>query len=501
MKNDKVFIFDTTLRDGEQSPGASMKSAEKLPIAFQLAKFRVDVIEAGFPITSDGDFAAVSAIAAGVRGPTIAALARCVQKDIDCAAEALKAAEKKRIHVFLATSKIHMDVKLKKSAAEVIEMAVGGVKHALTLVEDVEFSPEDASRTDPDFLVQVCRAVTDAGATVVNIPDTVGYAMPQQFGQLIAKLKREVPRFASNHSIISVHCHDDLGLAVANSLAAISAGARQVEGTINGIGERAGNAALEEVVMALKTRADYFDGLDCGVETREIMRTSRIVSRFSGFFVPRNKAVVGENAFAHSSGIHQHGMLSNRSTYEVIDCESVGWGQSELPLTKHSGRAAVFARLTQLGFVVSDAVGTEIFEGFKALGDKKKSVTDDDLFALVASMFAEIPDAWSLNYMNASSGGIATATISLKRNGNEVKTDASIGDGPVDAALNAIKRITGSKGKLKDYVLRATSEGGDALGEVRLKVEFGDGRGVVGSAANTDVVKESAQAFLNALNA
>jgi 2-isopropylmalate synthase len=341
------------LRDGEQCPGASMNLREKLEVARQLGRLKVDVIEAGFPVISDGDFAAVRTIAREIKGPVICGLARCVPRDIDAAGEAIKPAGRKRgrIHVFLATSKIHREFKLNKARDEILRLAVDGVKRAKSFVDDVEFSPEDGSRTEPDFLVEVCRAVVAAGATTVNIPDTVGWAVPEQYGALIAAFARQRCRnFQSGKSIISVHCHNDLGLAVANSLAAIRHGARQVECTVNGIGERAGNAAMEEIVMAIKTRGDFFGGLDCGLNTREIVKSSRLVSRMSGLVVQRSKAIVGENAFAHSSGIHQDGILKKRETYEIMDPQTVGWGQTELPLTKHSGRAAVSARLKHLGF-------------------------------------------------------------------------------------------------------------------------------------------------------
>jgi 2-isopropylmalate synthase len=349
MKSNRIIIFDTTLRDGEQCPGASMNLREKLEVARQLARLKVDVIEAGFPVISEGDFEAVNTIAREIKGPIICGLARCVPKDIDAAGEAVKPAGKKgRIHVFLATSKIHRDFKLGKAEDEIIRLAIDGVKRAKSWVDDVEFSPEDASRTEPEFLVEVCKAVVKAGATTVNIPDTVGWAVPEQYGALIKRLYDSVPEFQSGKAVISVHCHNDLGLAVANSLAAVANGARQVECTVNGIGERAGNAALEEIVMAIKTRGDYYSGYSCALNAKEIVKASRLVSRMSGLVVQRSKAIVGENAFAHSSGIHQDGILKKRETYEIMDPQDVGWGTTELPLTKHSGRAAVAARLKHL---------------------------------------------------------------------------------------------------------------------------------------------------------
>jgi 2-isopropylmalate synthase len=507
MKN-RIVIFDTTLRDGEQCPGASMNLREKLEVARQLARLKVDVIEAGFPVISDGDFEAVHTIAKQIKGPIICGLARCVPKDIDAAGEAIKPAGKKgRIHVFLATSKIHREFKLGKPQDEILRLAVEGVTRARTLVEDVEFSPEDGSRTEPEFLIEVCKAVIAAGATTVNIPDTVGWAVPDEFGALIKRLHDAVPEFKSGKAIISVHCHNDLGLAVANTLAAIRNGARQAECTVNGIGERAGNAALEEITMAVKTRNDYYNGVLCGVNTREIVRSSRLVTRMSSLPVQRNKAIVGENAFAHSSGIHQDGILKKRETYEIMDPQEVGWGQTELPLTKHSGRAAVAERLKQLGFKMGDLDINNVFTRFKEIGDKKKFVYDDDLRTLVEGQITEIQETWTLDYINVTSGNrtLPTATVrlnklNLKEGKPAAESDASIGDGPVDAALRAIDRLTDTHGKLMDYALRAVSQGKDALGEVTVKVDFGDGRIIGGKGASTDVIEASARAYLNAVN-
>jgi 2-isopropylmalate synthase len=508
MKNDQIIIFDTTLRDGEQCPGASMNLREKLGIARQLVRLNVDVIEAGFPVISDGDFTAVQTIAREIKGPVICGLARCVAADIDAAARAVQPAGKRgRIHVFLATSKIHREFKLNKAQAEILRLAVDGVKRARSLVADVEFSPEDASRTEPEFLVEISRAVIKAGATTINIPDTVGWAVPDQYGALIKHLYDSVPEFQSGRAIISVHCHNDLGLAVANSLAAIGQGARQVECTINGIGERAGNAAMEEIVMALKTRWDFFGEYGGGLETREIVKTSRMVARMSGLAVQRSKAIVGENAFAHSSGIHQDGILKKRETYEIMDPKAVGWGGTELPLTKHSGRAAVAARLKHLGFKMNgDDIGT-IFARFKEIGDKKKFVYDDDLATLVQGQAAEVPETWSLDYLSVTSGNhaVPTATVRLlklagKKTAASSVQDAGIGDGPVDAALKAIDRLTQTHGKLLDYALRSVSQGKDALGEVTVKVEFGPGKTVTGKGTSTDVIEASARAYLNAVN-
>jgi 2-isopropylmalate synthase len=508
MKSNRIVIFDTTLRDGEQCPGASMNLREKLEVARQLARLKVDVLEAGFPVISEGDFTAVRTIAKEIKGPIIAGLARCVDKDIDAAAEAVKPAGKRgRIHVFLATSKIHREFKLGKAKDEIIRLAIAGVKRAKSYVDDVEFSPEDGSRTEPDFLIQVCRAVIAAGATTVNIPDTVGWAIPDQFGALIGRLHAEVPEFNAGKAIISVHCHNDLGHATANSLAAVRAGAGQVECTVNGIGERAGNAALEEIVMTLRTRQDFFPGVITGINSREIVRSSRLVSRMSSLVVQRNKAIVGENAFAHASGIHQDGVLKKRETYEIMDPEDVGWGLSELPLTKHSGRAAMAARLRHLGFKLSETEVQAIFARFKEIGDKKKFVYDDDLTALVGGHITEVPETWSLDYLSVCSGSqtVPTATVRLKQAGSkkqaaQVLQDAGTGDGPVDAALKAIDRLTKIRGQLVDYSLRAVSQGKDALGEVSVKVNFGSEKLVPGKGASTDIIEASARAYLNALN-
>jgi 2-isopropylmalate synthase len=508
MKNNKLIIFATTLRDGEQCPGASMNLREKLEVARQLARRKVDVIEAGFPVVSDGDFASVQAIAKEIKGPVICGLARCVPKDIDAAGNAIKPAGKRgRIHVFLATSKIHREFKLNKAREEILRLAVESVKRAKGFVRDVEFSPEDASRTEPDFLVEVCRAVVAAGATTVNIPDTVGWAVPDQYGSLIQHLHDSVPEFQAGEAVISVHCHNDLGLGVANSLAAVAHGARQVECTINGIGERAGNAAMEEIVMALKTREDFYGQYECGLNTREIVKASRLVARMSGLLVQRSKAIVGENAFAHSSGIHQDGILKKRETYEIMDPQIVGWGGTELPLTKHSGRAAVASRLKHLGFKMSGNDVAAIFARFKEIGDKKKFVYDDDLAALVEGQITEVPETWSLDYLSVTSGSqtVPTATVRLqklagKKSAAACVQDAGIGDGPVDAALKAIDRLTHTQGKLLDYSLRAVSQGKDALGEVTVKVDFGQGKVVTGKGASTDVIEASARAYLNAVN-
>lgn len=498
--DDRVLIFDTTLRDGEQCPGASMNLREKLEIARQLARLKVDIIEAGFPVISDGDFEAVQTIAREIQGPVIAGLARCVPKDIEAAGKALlPAGEHARIHVFLATSKIHREYKLKKANEEIIRLAVEGVTQAKSMVADVEFSPEDASRTEPEFLAEVVQAAIEAGATTVNIPDTVGFAVPQQYADLITYLRNHVRDI--NKAIISVHCHDDLGLAVANSLAAVQAGARQVEGTFNGIGERAGNAALEEVIMAIKTRSDVFKGLSTGIATKEILKTSRLISRMSGLQVARSKAIIGENAFAHGSGIHQDGMLKMRETYEIMDPRDVGWGGTDLPLTKHSGRHAMVARLEQLGLSLTEAEIAPIFTRFKELGDKKKFVYDDDLVALAGDAVAGETGAYSLESLQVVCGGtvVPTATVKLRHAG-EILEATSPGNGAVDAAMKAIDLIVKRTGHLAVYLVEAVTEGQDALGEVTLKVDFGDGRLITGKGASTDVIEASARAYANAIN-
>jgi 2-isopropylmalate synthase len=515
MKNDRIIIFDTTLRDGEQCPGAAMTPREKLEVARQLARLGVDIIEAGFPVASEGDFASVQQIAREVRGPVICGLARCVPKDIDAAGNAIKPAGKRgRIHVFLGTSKLHREFKLGKIQTEIIQLAIESVKRAKGFVDNVEFSPEDASRTELDFLVKVVEAAIEAGATTINMPDTTGYATPSEYENMFRYVIKNA-RGAKN-VIFSAHCHDDLGLAVANALAAVQGGARQVEGTINGIGERAGNTALEEFVMALRTRGDIFRDLHTGMKIREIVKTSRLVSHMCSFPVPRNKAIVGANAFAHGSGIHQDGILKKRETYEIMDPTEVGWGITELPLTKHSGRAAVAARLKHLGFKMSDTDVAAIFARFKEIGDKKKFVYDDDLTALVEGQITEVPETWSLDYLSVTSGNqtVPTATVRLKRPGRdgpatagspsasngEILQDAGIGDGPVDAALKAIDRLTSTRGRLMDYSLRAVSQGKDALGEVTVKVDFGNGELITGKGASTDIIEASARAYLNAVN-
>ncbi len=496
----RVLIFDTTLRDGEQCPGASMNLREKLEVARQLERLKVDVIEAGFPVISDGDFEAVQTIARELTTPIICGLARCVPKDIDAAGAAVQpAGDRGRIHLFLATSKIHREFKLRKAEDEIVRLAVESVRRAKALVDDVEFSPEDASRTEPEFLARIVEAVIAEGATTVNIPDTTGFAMPEQYADLMRYLKTHVPNI--HRAVISVHCHNDLGLAVANSVAAAKAGARQIECTVNGIGERAGNAALEEIVMTLATRQDYF-GLTTGVATREIVKSSRLVSRASSFLVQRNKAIVGENAFAHGSGIHQDGILKKRETYEIMDPEEVGWGGTELPLTKHSGRNAMAQRLEQLGYRLTPEEIEGLFKRFKDIGDRKKFVYDDDLAALVDdSLTSGTRENYELDYIHVTTGNnmVPTATIRLRR-GEETLEDSAPGNGAVDAAMKTIDRLLNKRGHLDEYHVTATTKGKDALGEVSLKADFGHGQVISGKGASTDVVEASARAYLNAVN-
>ncbi len=497
LDKNRVIIFDTTLRDGEQAPGASLNHREKIEIAHGLAALNVDVIEAGFPIASPGDFAAVKAVAEQVKGPIVAGLARCVEKDIDRCAEAVCAGPRPRIHVFLATSAIHRKFKLRKARGEIIRQAVAMVKYARRRCADVEFSAEDAARTEPDFLAQVVEAVIDAGAGTVNIPDTVGYAIPNQYGELIAGLFDTVPNI--RRAVISVHCHNDLGLAVANSIAAVQSGARAVECTINGLGERAGNCALEEFVMALRTRADAFH-LHTGVNTREIHRVSRMVSRMTGIAVQRNKAIVGANAFAHEAGVHQDGILKDRRTYEIMRPEDIGIEGSDLVLGKHSGRHAFRDKLTRMGMTLSDGEIEAAYNRFIELADKKKHIYDDDLLSIAREQMDEVPNAYLLDYLHVSAGTgtIPTATLRLKR-GDQVFQDAGCGDGPVDAALKTIDRITQLRGRLLDFSLQAITVGKDAMGEVTVRVQFGK-ETISSKAASTDIVEAGAKAYLSCVN-
>lgn len=497
--SDQIIIFDTTLRDGEQSPGCSMNTAEKLELAGALVDLGVDVIEAGFPIASPGDFEAVQAIARqfGDR-TTICGLARSRDEDIDRAWGALKDAAKPRIHVFLATSAIHREFKLKMDKAEIVRRAVESVQRAKGYCDNIEFSPEDAARTEHDFLCEVVEKAIDAGATTVNIPDTVGYATPEQYFELITYLKKYVPNI--HRAVISAHCHDDLGLAVANSLAAVKAGARQVECTINGLGERAGNAALEEIVMAVRTRQDYY-GVTTGIHTQRLCATSRLVSSITGMQVQRNKAIVGQNAFAHEAGIHQHGILQERTTYEIMRPEDVGFTGANLVLGKHSGRHAFRDRIAQLGYHLDEKILSQVFDDFIALADKKKDVYDSDIAALIENRVGEEPLRWRLIslHTSAGTGSIPTATLQLQHGDDPVRCDAATGDGPVDAVFNAMERITGISGRLQNYQVRSLSVGKDAQGEVLIDLVHNN-RVYHGKGVSTDIIEASAQAYLKALN-
>ena len=494
----RIIIFDTTLRDGEQCPGASLQPHEKLEIAKQLARLGVDVIEGGFPIASPGDAKAVRMIAETVKGPTICALARSLAGDIEAAAQALSAAPKKRIHVFLATSPIHLKYKLRKAEDEILRQAVWAVKHARRFCRDVEFSPEDASRTKPEFLFEVLEAVIDAGATTVNIPDTVGFAVPDEFGRLIAAIKERVPNIAKAR--VSVHCHNDLGLSVPNSLAAIAHGADQVECTINGIGERAGNASLEEIVMSLKIRRDFYRA-QTGVDTTQIASISRLVSSLTGIVVQPNKAIVGENAFRHESGIHQDGILKHAKTYQIMRPQMVGLRGSKLVLGKLSGRHAFAERLKALGFRLDAKELDGAFARFKDLADKKREVFDEDLIAIVEEELPTVAETYKLAYVHTSSGSetVPTATIRLSCGGKVVE-DAACGDGPVDACYKTIDRITGISPELVDYSLRAVTSGKDALGEVTVKLRARGHEMIIGRGTSTDIIEASAKAYVNAIN-
>ena len=495
---EKIIIFDTTLRDGEQAPGASLNPAEKLEIAHALADLGVDVIEAGFPISSLGELESVKQIAKSVKGPVICGLARAIKQDIDAAYEAVKQAKRPRIHVFLATSKIHMQYKLKKAEDEILRLAIEWVKYAKKYCQDIEFSPEDASRTEREFLFRVVGAVIDAGATTVNIPDTVGYTEPEEFGSLIKAIKENVSNI--DKAIISVHCHNDLGLAVANSLSAIRNGARQVECTINGIGERAGNASMEEIVMAVKTRRDLFTTIETQINTTQIHKISRLVSKLTGFVVAPNKAIVGANAFRHESGIHQDGVLKERSTYEIIKPEDVGFTGTGIVLGKHSGRHALNERLKELGFSLTQEQIDKVNLRFKELADKKKTIFDDDLISIVEDEIKLIKPLWKLESFQVNSGTKITpaAEVNLKYHNKSLSAKSS-GDGPVDACFKAIDKITGVKGELQDYRIEAVTKGKDALGEVSLKLKA-KGKVVTARGSSTDIIEASVRAYLNALN-
>jgi 2-isopropylmalate synthase len=492
-----IRIFDTTLRDGEQSPGASMNVEEKVTLAKQLARLGVDIIEAGFAISSPGDFEAIKRIGAEVEGPVICSLARARKEDIDRAWEALKDAPKRRIHTFISTSDIHLKHQFRLTREEALKRAVEMVSHARSYVEDVEFSPMDATRSDVPYLHEVVEAVITAGANTVNIPDTVGYAMPEEFGTLIQGIKSRVANVGK--AVISVHCHNDLGLAVANALVAIRNGAEQVECTINGIGERAGNCSMEEVVMALRTRREFF-GADTRIHTEEITRTSRLVTKITGIPVQPNKAIVGANAFAHESGIHQDGLLKERTTYEIMTPESIGLVKTNLVMGKHSGRHAFRDRLRQIGYELSDDDLNKAFERFKRLADQKKEVFDEDLEAIVSDEMQQVKEVFVLKHLSAQSGtGITpTATVEMQVDGKTVQLTGN-GDGPVDAVYRTIAGITKTQSKLEAYLVKGITGGTDALGEVTVKVEEG-GKKVTGHGADTDIIVASAKAYVNALN-
>ena len=498
MDQNRVYFFDTTLRDGEQTPGVSLQTPEKIEIAKGLVRLGIDVIEAGFPAASPGDFEAVQTIAREVKGATICALARANEKDVQKAIDALKDAERSRLHVFIAISELHMEYKLKMTRQEVLDKVKSVLAYAKGKVDEIEFSGEDAARSDLDFACQVFGVAIAGGATIINVPDTVGYMNPNEFGDKIRYIKEHTPGI--ENAIISVHCHDDLGLANANTLAAIKAGARQVEGTINGLGERAGNVAIEEVVMALKTRHDYFDDLQVNIDTKQFTKVSKLVSRLTGVVVPPNKPIVGSNAFAHESGIHQHGMMSNPETYEIMTPESVGAEKTDLVLGKHSGRHAFADHLAKLGFQsFTEEKINDLFAKFKELADRKKQVYDDDIIALVVDNLHH-KKAFELvaQYYKLGEKGYAYADVRLMTPEGE-KADAAVGDGPVDASLKAVERVVGLPISLKDYQIRAITAGKDALGEATLKVEY-NGRLYHGRGISTDIVKSSVNAYINAVN-
>jgi 2-isopropylmalate synthase len=495
--NDKLIIFDTTLRDGEQAPGIALSPDEKVAIAIQLAKLRVDVIEAGFAASSAGDFESVSRIASEVHGPVIASLARTHPDDIDRAADALKSADRKRIHVFTSTSPVQMEHMLRKTPAEVLASAREGVARAKRYVDDVEFSPQDATRSDPDFIVEICRAAVAAGATTINIPDTVGYAMPDDFVELLTKVFDDV-RDGNDDIIISTHCHNDLGMAVANSLSAIGAGARQIEGAINGIGERAGNTSTEEIIMAIDTRPDHFE-VEIGADTREIFETSRLVSSLTGYPIQYNKAVVGRNAFAHESGIHQHGVLRNRETYEIMDPTQIG-RTSVLVLGKHSGRAAFADALSKLDITIDDEGFSRAFARFKELADRKGEISEEGIRAIVAVEARSDSDDWGLTGLHVSGGpdDDPVATVFLERDGETMESSAS-GDGLINAAFVALQDAYSLPASLADYRVSTVTSGADAMATINVIIKVGSAT-FSGVGVSTDVVEGSARAMVSALN-
>ena len=500
MKKEKLIVFDTTLRDGEQAPGASLTSSQKLNVAFQLERLGVDVIEAGFPVASPGDFEGVSLIAKNVKKPIICGLARCVQKDIDAVHQSLKKAQRGRIHVFLATSKVHLQHKFKKGEDEIVDIAKRWVKYARNKCDDIEFSPEDASRTDLGFLYRVIEQAIKCGAKTINIPDTVGYSYPDEMYQIIQGIKNNVPNI--DKAVLAVHCHNDLGLASANSLHAIAAGARQVHCTINGIGERAGNASLEEVIMAINTRKDAFGYLKHSIKTKQIVKTSKLVSALTGFVVPPNKAIVGDNAFKHESGIHQDAIIKERTTYEIMDPKDVGWTGTNLVLGKHSGSHAFRKRLSDIGYVLEKEQIAHLFEQFKVLADKKKEVFDEDIIALVEDEVKPRKQAFKLIGVNINSktgeDPKAEVSLSIKK---KTETKAAQGDGPVDACFKAVDKIVKIKPKPKliHYKLDAVTSGKDAMGQARIELQSGKNH-VTGTASSTDIIEASVKAYLDALN-
>jgi len=498
MKREKVIIFDTTLRDGEQAPGASLSPEQKLEIAYQLQNLGVDIIEAGFPVSSPGDLESVSVISRKIRKCIICGLARCTKKDIQAAHKATKKAKRPRIHVFLATSKIHLKYKFRKLESEILKIAGRHVKLARNLCGDIEFSPEDATRTSRDFLFRVIEEAINQGATTINIPDTVGYSYPQEINSLIGDIFNNVVNI--NKAIISIHCHNDLGMAVANSLSAVLAGARQVHCTVNGLGERAGNASLEEVVMGLNTRGDVFKKAYTSINTKEIFKTSRLVSNLTGFLVPPNKAIIGSNAFRHEAGIHQDAILKERTTYEIMDPKDIGLPGTHLVLGKHSGRHALLRRLADLGFKLERKQLDSVFEKFKSLADKKKEIFDEDLVAIVEDEIKPGREVIKLINVKVESGTnvMPHSEIELDYRGKKYSAE-SAGDGPVDACFKAVDKVTGLKPRLLQYKLEAITSGKDAQGLVRVELEHGR-KVVSGLSSSTDIIEASLKAYLNALN-
>jgi len=495
---EKVLIFDTTLRDGEQSPGAAMSINEKLEIAQQLAKLRVDIIEAGFPVSSPAQFEAVRLCAEQIEGPVICALARARAEDIEAADKALAAAKKKRIHTFIATSPIHMEYKLHKTPDEVLRMAVEAVRMARQITDDVEFSPEDACRSEIPFLIEILTAVVEAGATTLNIPDTVGYVLPYEYGRIIKQLKEGVPNI--DRAVISTHCHNDLGMAVANSLAGVRNGARQVECTINGLGERAGNAAMEEVVMAIHTRPDFFGDVTTNIRTTEIYRASQLVSQITGFAIQPNKAIVGANAFAHESGIHVDGILKQRQTYEIMTPETIGLPGSRMVLGRHSGRAGFADRCRQLGYHLTAEELDAAYRRFLEIADKKKEVFDEDIAAIINDEIRVVEHVYELEYLHVACGTGTLPTASVKiRCRDDVHLAAAFGDGPVDAAYEAIRQATGLSPTIEQYSIRAITGGKEALGEATVRIRNHE-RTYIGRGVSTDIIEASAKAYVDAIN-